>query len=95
MTAMTYDITVHLKHYRNNSEVLASVSVLIDNKIKINHAHIVLDRNDKLKFSLPKTTVDGKRSNVVELISQKDLAELSKAAINEFVAAAERVGYRY
>ncbi len=91
---MTYDITVHLKHYRN-SEVLASVSILIDDKIKINHAHIVLDRNGKLKFSLPKTTIDGKRSNVVELISQKDLAELSKAAINEFVAAAERVGYRY
>ncbi len=91
---MIYEITVHLKHHRNN-EVLASVSVLIDNKIKINHAHIVFDRNGKLKFSLPKTAVDGMRSSVVELISRKDLAELSQAAINEFIAVADRADYKY
>lgn len=91
---MTYEIVIHLNHKRKN-EVLASASILIDNQIRINHAHIVLDRYGKLKFSLPKTEVDGKRGNVVEMISDSDLAELSQACINEFKAVAKRVGYRY
>ncbi len=92
---MEYDIVIRLNHKRKNSEVLANVSILIDSRLKINHAHIVFDRFGKLKFSLPKTTIDGKRGNVVEMISDKDLAELSQACVDEFVAVAKRVGYKY
>ena len=91
---MTFEVVVHLNHQRCNEE-LAKVSILVDKRILIKYANICLDINGNVRFSLPKTSVHGTRDNVVELISEEEMQELSEAVIKEFNRVAESAGYKY